>query len=62
MKMATPALLLLQAVSACGGSTPKHVGDFRDCVAAGHMIMESHPRRCRDPISGRTFVEQSADG
>jgi hypothetical protein len=33
------------------------VTNFEECAAAGNPVMESYPRQCRDPVSGRTFTE-----
>ena len=33
------------------------INDFESCISAGNPAMESHPRQCRDNISGKTFVE-----
>ena len=37
---------------------PSAVTSFDTCIAAGHPIMESMPRRCRDPKAGITYTEQ----
>ena len=33
------------------------ISSFEECAAAGNPVMESYPRQCRDPLSGKTFVE-----
>jgi putative hemolysin len=33
------------------------VNNFTDCANNGYAIMETYPRQCRDPISGKTFTE-----
>lgn len=32
--------------------------DFKSCAANGNPIMESYPEQCRDPVSGKTFVNE----
>lgn len=34
------------------------VTNFEECVAKGYPVMESYPRKCRDPISKQTFTER----
>jgi hypothetical protein len=38
--------------------TASEISSFEECVAAGNPVMESHPRQCRDPVSGETFIEE----
>jgi hypothetical protein len=35
------------------------ITDFETCIAAGNPAMESYPRQCRDPESGKTFTENA---
>lgn len=35
----------------------QEITSFEECIAAGNPAMESHPRKCRDPISDKTFTE-----
>lgn len=37
------------------------IDSYEDCIAAGNPIMESAPPRCRDPLTGRTFVQGEDD-
>ena len=43
------------------GFNRKQITNFEECIAAGNPAMESYPRQCRDPISGKTFVEEIDD-
>jgi hypothetical protein len=38
------------------------VTNFEECIAAGNPAMESYPRRCRDPISDKTYIEDIKGG
>jgi hypothetical protein len=38
-------------------TTDGEIADFESCINAGNPAMESYPRQCRDPESGKTFTE-----
>lgn len=33
------------------------IDSFEDCISAGNLVMESHPRQCRT-VDGKYFVEK----
>jgi len=47
-------------------STPEpvkqEITSFEECISAGNPAMESYPRKCRDPLSGKTFIEDIDGG
>jgi hypothetical protein len=55
----TYLLLLLTILVLSGCSTP--ITNFEECISAGNPAMESYPRKCRDPISQKTFTEEIDD-
>jgi putative hemolysin len=38
-----------------GGQTS--VNSFEECAAKGYPLMESNPRQCRDPVTGKSYTE-----
>jgi hypothetical protein len=46
-------------------STPEpvkqEITSFEECISAGNPAMESYPRKCKDPVSGKTFIEEIDD-
>jgi hypothetical protein len=49
-------VLIIYPLREAGGIT-----SFDECIAAGNPAMESYPRQCRDPLTGRTFTEKTDD-
>lgn len=46
----------LFVLTSCSSSKP--ITNFEECVAAGNLVMESYPEKCRDPISDKTFTRE----
>jgi len=41
-----------------GEEIKSEISSFAECVAAGYPILESYPAQCKDPSTGKTFVEK----
>ncbi len=54
--VAVGSFLFLRQAEPRGTPTAEKITDFTSCVAAGNLVMESYPRRCRS-TDGRTFTE-----
>jgi len=50
-------IFTLAAAVLKNGVTKIDVINFETCVFAGHPVMESFPRQCRDPVTNKTFTE-----
>lgn len=37
------------------------ITSYEECVAAGNPIMKSYPPQCKDPLTGRIFVQEISD-
>ncbi|MBW2990571.1 hypothetical protein KY348_02585 [Candidatus Woesearchaeota archaeon] len=55
------ASILIISLIISGCKRTKEITNFEECIAAGNPAMESHPRQCRDPSTGRTFTEEIKD-
>ncbi|NIQ14675.1 MAG: hypothetical protein GTO02_09835, partial [Candidatus Dadabacteria bacterium] len=51
------AALVFYPINTSSNQVKQEITSFEECIAAGNPAMESHPRKCRDPVSDKTFIE-----